>query len=497
MSERVRIETGHRTFLCLLTSAVFAFLPLSAYGQCKEPPNPKTAVAAPRIGAAVAGAAQARTANAATEFGKPAKPAPPKQGVPMMYKPQFIDVPDLSNKTIDQVKAEVANILTMRTVNNNNPGWIVRRQFPETNSRVQICSPLDLWMVEPVPQMTRVPPIVGVPETKIPGLLEKFHLKYAGSRPKDSNEPVGTVVDQDPKPGTPEPWSYGVIAYKAVGPPPQIEPTPTVHLTADATSIKPGETVRFVAKLEPNSPGAQFFFDFGDGQSTTQEDPEVPHQFVADRDYEVTVTAKLAKQQVQSEPLRITVHSTKYTLDLTWTPLHPAAGQPVVFTATLDPPNPAIGKGPYFFSFGDKSKLLKLESPKNIYTRSFARPGPYPVRVWLNGEHGHIIESVPAELFVVVPPPPLHPPSWWERSGKSAVAAGAIVLVAFFVGLYGTSKYLTGLVAFRVMGKIGSVHLHQPGNAGLEAAFGFRLERPTVTAAESHSPIVAKVERIQ
>jgi len=494
MSEQVRIETGHRTSLRLLTFAVFAFLPLFAYGQCKEPPNPVAAVAAPHLGAAVAGAAQARTANAATEFGKPPKQAPAKQAVQMMYKPQFIEVPDLSNKTIEEVNAEVANKLTIRTVNNNKPGWIVRRQFPEKNSSVQICSVLDLWMVEPAPQMTRVPPIVGVPETKIPGLLEKFHLKYAGSRPKDSNEPAGTVVDQDPKPETPEPWNYEVIAYKAVSPPPRIEP-PTLRLTANATSIKPGDTVRFVAKLEPHSPGAQFFFDFGDGQSTTQEDPEVPHQFDADRDYEVTVTAKLAKQQVQSEPLRITVHSTKYTLDLTWTPLHPAAGQPVVFTATLDPPNPAIAKGPYYFSFGDKSKLLKLESPENIYRQSFARPGPYPVRVRLNGEHGHIIESLPAELFVMQVPPP--PPSWWKRWGKSPVAAAAIVLVAFFVGLYGTSKYLTGLVAFRVMGRIGSVHLHQDGKTGLEAAFGFRLERPTAAAAEFRSPVVVKVERIR
>jgi len=494
MSEQVRVETvRHRTPLCVLTFAVFAFLPLFAYGQCKEPANPKTAVAAPKLGAAIAGAVQPQTANAATEFGKTPKQAPGHQPIAaMMYKPPLIEVPDLSNKTLEEVEAEVANKLTIRTVNNSNPGWIVRRQFPERKSNVQICSALDLWMVEPAPQMTRVPKIVGLPETQIPGLLEKYHLKYAGSRPRETNELAGTIVDQDPKPETPEPWNYEVIGYKAVSPPPTIEP-PSVHLTADATSIKPGDTVTFVAKLEPYAPGAQFVFDFGDGQSTTQEDPEVPHRFDADRDYEVTVTAKLAKQQVQSELLRITVHPMKYTLDVTWIPRHPAAGQRVVFTATLDPPNPAIAKGPYYFSFGEKSKPKPSE---NIYRQSFARPGPYSVRVRLNGEHGHIIESLPAELLVIPEPPP--PPSWWKSWGKSAVVAAAIVLVASFVGLYGISKYLTGLVAFRAMGRIGSVHLRQDGRDGLEAAFGISLERPTSDAtAEFRGPVVLKVERIR
>lgn len=494
VSEQVRMTVGHRTSLCLLTSAVFAFLPLFAHGQCKEPANPKAAVAAPHLGAAVAGAAHSGTANAATEFARnPNQPPAHQPIVPMIYKLRLIEVPDLSNKTLEEVQADVADKLLIRNVNNNHEGWIVRRQFPEKNTSVQICSALDLWMVEPAPQMTRVPKIVGLPETQIPGLLEKRHLKYAGSRPRETNEPAGTIVDQDPKPETPEPWNYEVIGYRAVSPPSTIEP-PSVHLTADATSIKPGDTVRFVAKLEPYAAGAQFVFDFGDGQSTTQEDPEAPHRFDADGDYEVTVTAKLAKQRVQSDPpLHITVHPTKYTLDVSWVPLHPAAGRPVVFTATLNPPNPAIAKGPYYFSFGEKSKPKPSE---NTYRQSFARPGPYPVRVRLNGEHGHVIESLPAELFIVQAPLP--PPGWWERWGKSAVAAAAIVVVASLLGLYGVSKYLTGLVAFRAMGRIGSVHLHQDGKDGLEAAFGFKLEQPTAaTTAEFRGPVVVKVERIQ
>ena len=192
------------------------------------------------------------------------------------------------------------------------------------------------------------------------------------------------------------------------------------------------------------------------------------------------------------EPLHIIVHSTPtpYTLYVTWTPLHPVAGQSVVFTATLDPPNPAIAKGPYYFSFGGKSKL---ESPRNIYSQPFGKPGTYPVHARLPVEHGHTIESLPAELIVM----PV-PPSCWERWGKFAVPATAIVLSASFLGFYGISKHLTGLVAFRAMGRIGSVHLHQDGKDGLEAVFGFRLEQPPAApTAEFRGPVVAKVERIR
>jgi len=48
------------------------------------------------------------------------------------------------------------------------------------------------------------------------------------------------------------------------------------------------------------------------------------------------------------------------------------------------------------------------------------------------------------------------------------------------------------------MARAGSVHLHQDGRDGLEAAFGFSLEQPTATgAAEFRGPVVLKVERIR
>jgi hypothetical protein len=291
-----------------------------------------------------------------------------------------------------------------------------------------------------------------------------------------------------------------VIAYKALSPPqqspsPQSPPPQTetftvqLQLTANVTSIKPGDTITFVAKLEPYAPGAQFVFDFGDGQSAEQEDPEVSHSFKADRDYEVTVTARLAKQQVHSEPLHITVHSTPTptTLDLTWTPLHPAAGKPVVFTATLEPPNPAITQGPYTFYFGNQAKAT---TPENTYSQTFERYGTYPVRVTLRGEHGHVFQSALAELTVVEPPTTNWP--------KYVALAAAMTLMVSFVGLHFLKSYFTGLVALRAVARTGSVHLHQDGRDGLEAAFGFKLEQPAVNAdAEFRGPVIRKVERVR
>ena len=479
MSEQVRVVArGHRAAIGLLIlSFVVVFLPVVAKGQCKEPANPKAEVPAAKLDSARLAAAGA----------VPRGKAPAQV---MMYRPPPTQVPDLSNKTLDEVRTEVANKLTIRNVNDNNSGWIVGRQFPEPYSNVAVCSPLDLWMKAPPERITKVPSIVGVPENEIPSLLEKYHLRYGGLTPKEATAAPGTIFDQDPKPGTPEPWGSEVIAYKATSPPP-VAPL-SVRLTADTTNVKPGDTVTFVARLQRESPEVQFAFSFGGGPSTVPGGPETTHRFDEDGDYEVSVTATLGAQEVQSEPLHITVHSKKYTIEVTWQPLHPVAGQRVTFTASLNPSDPSIGKGPYYFYFGDK---VKPKPTGGVYTQAFAKPGSYPVRVTLKGEHGHTIQNGPLQLVVMQEIRPM--PNAWEKWGKSVIAAGVIVLVGSLVGLYLISKYLTGLVGLLPKGRAGDVRLHQGGRDGLEAAFGFRLEQPVATAtAEFRGAVILKVERV-
>jgi hypothetical protein len=479
MSEQVRVAArDHRAAIGLLIVASVVFLPVFAKGQCKEPANPKAEVPAAKLDGARLAAA------AAVPQGK----APAQ--VMMMYRPPPTTVADLSNKTLDEVRTEVANKLTIRNVNNNNPGWIVGRQFPEPYSNVAVCSPLDLWMKAPPQRITKVPPIVGVPENQIPPLLEKYHLRYGGWTPKETAAAPGTIFDQDPEPGTPEPWGSEVIAYKATNPPPVVPLS--VRLTADTTSVKPGDTVTFVARLQPDSPDAQYAFSFGGGPPTVPGEPETTHRFDEDGDYEVSVTATLGDRHAQSEPLHITVHSTKYTIEVTWQPLHPVAGQRVTFTASLNPADPSLAKDPYYFYFGDKAKPKPTDG---VYTQAFAKPGTYPVRVMLKGEHGHTIQNDPLQLVVMQEIPPL--PSWWKSWGKSVVTAAVIVLVGSLAGLYGISKYLTGLVGLRPSGRPGNVRLHQDGRDGLEAAFGFRLERSVATAtARFRGAVILKVERV-
>jgi hypothetical protein len=490
MSEQVRVAArGHRAAIGLLILAFVVFLPVFAKGQCKEPTNPKPEVLSKLDGARSAAAAGVPSGKAeeAARYAGTYGQAPVQV---MIYEPPTILVPDLSNKTLDEVKAEVANKLTIRTVNNNNAGWIVERQFPDRYSHVAVCSALELWMKAPPQRMTKVPPIVGVPEDQIASLLEKYHLKYGGWTPKETTAAPGTIFDQDPKPGTPEPWGSEVIAYKATSPPP-VAPL-SVRLTANTMSAKPGDTVTFVARLQPDSPDAQYIFSFGDGASTAPNGPEITHRFDEDGDYEVSVAATLGDRLAQSEPLHITVHSTEYKIAVSWKPLHPVAGQRVTFDATISPADPSIAKGPYYFYFGDKAKPKPSDA---VYSQAFAKPGTYPVRVMLRVEHGHTIESDPVELIVMQEIPP--PPGWWESWGKYAVPPGVIALMCTFVGLHLISKYLTGLVGLRAAGRAGGVNLHQDGRDGLEAAFGFRLEQPVAAAsAEFRGAVILKVERI-
>jgi hypothetical protein len=494
MSERVRVRAGgHRAAIGLLILASLVFLPVFGRGQCKEPANPKAERTGSTVDdarmAAAAGGPSGKGQKAAIYAGSPGK-APAQV---MVYRPPLIQVPDLSNKTLDEVKAEVANKLTIRTVNNDNSGWIVERQFPVRFSSVAVCSALELWMKAPPQRMTKVPPIVGVPENQIPSLLEKYHLRYGGSTPKETTAAPGTIFDQDPKPETPEPWGYEVIAYKATRPPPVVPLS--VSLTANTLSVKPGDTVRFVARLEPDAPDAQYVFSFGEGPATVPGGPETTHRFDQDGDFDVSVTATSGNREAQSEPVHITVHSTEYHLTVTWAPQHPVVRQTVTFTASLSPADPLIAKGPYYFYFGDKAK------PKpsgDVYSQAFAKPGTYPVRVMLRGEHGHTIQNDPPQQLVVMKEVPLPLPSgWWVSWGKYVVPPGVIALICGFAGLHFVSKYLTGLVGLRAMGRVGGVHLHQDGREGLEAAFGFRLEQPVATAtARFRGAVILKVERI-
>jgi len=490
MSEQVRVATLHRRAVTgLLILAFVVFVPGFAKGQCKEPANPAAEVPAADLNRrrlAAAGALPQGNAQRAAAYAKAAGQPPANV---MMYKPPRIPVPDLSNKTLDEVKAEVADKLTIRTINNNNPGWIVERQFPARGSYVPVCFALELWMKERPQKITKVPPIAGVPENQIASLLEKNHLRYGGWTPKETNTATpGTIFDQDPKPGTPEPWGKEVIAYRAQSPP-AVVPL-SVTLAANRMSVKPGETVTFVAKLQPDSPDAQYIFNFNDGSSPVPGGSEMPHQFAQDGDFEVSVTATVGEKQAQSEPIHITVHPTEYPIELSWEPQHPRAGQNVTFTArTADP---AVGKGPFYFYFGNKEKP---KPSADVYSRAFEKPGTYLVSVMVKGEHGHTVKSNSMELVVVVPPPT--PPNWREKWGKSVVPAGAVALLCTFAGLYVASKYLTGLVGLRAAGKAGGVSLRQDGSDGLEAAFGFRLEQPVVTATpEFRGTVIRKVERV-
>ncbi len=491
MSEQVRVAArGDRVAIGLLILAFVVFLPSFAKGQCKEPANPKAAVTGATFDAArmaaAAGGPSGKAQKAATYAGASGK----ARAQVMMHNPPMTPVPDLTNKTLDEVKAEVENKLTIRTVNNDNPGWIVERQFPVRYSNVAVCSSLELWMKAPPQRMTKVPPIVGVPENQIPSLLEKYHLRYGGSTPKETTAAPGTIFDQDPKAWTPEPWGTEVVAYRATSPPPVVPLS--VSLTANTLSVKPGDTVRFVARLEPDAPEAQYVFNFGEGPATVPGGPEITHRFEQDGDYEVGVTATVGNRQAQSEPVHITVHSTEYNLTVTWWPQYPVAGQRVTFTVKLNPADPLIAKGPYYFNFGDKAK------PKpsgDVYSQAFAKPGTYPVRVVLRGEHGHKIQNDPQD--VVVMQEVVLPSGWWVSWGKYVVPAGVIALVCAFAGLHLTGKYVTGLVGLRATGRAGGVSLHQDGREGLEAAFGFRLEQPAATAiARFRGAVILKVERI-
>lgn len=215
-------------------------------------------------------------------------------------------------------------------------------------------------------------------------------------------------------------------------PPTQSEqPTITVALTADKTSVKLDDPVSFTATLSPLSPTAQFHFDFGDGNTIDTASNLAAHNYSLPGPHSATVTVVDANgnQQASSPPVEVTVLEPAPPPPVVHLiPLFHGSvvtGQPISVRAILDPSTRNYG---FEFDWGDGTPPQRASS-LGVSTHIYTTPGSMQLIVTALTVEAYLppLQSLPLQVQVN----PKNPKSWWPPSlGIMAAAGGALILIA-------------------------------------------------------------------
>jgi PKD repeat protein len=219
-----------------------------------------------------------------------------------------------------------------------------------------------------------------------------------------------------------------VLAPAQPPPPIQTQPPPTtVALIADKTSVNLGDPVNFTANLNPQSPAAQFHFDFGDGNTVDTASNLATHNYSLAGPHSATVTATDANgnQQASSPPVEVTVLEPALPPPVVQLiPLFEGpvvAGQPISVRVALNPPTRNKG---FEFDWGDGTLPQSVNS-EGVVTHTYTTPGTMEVVVTALTDEAYL-PPLQASL-----PVQIGAKSWWPPSlGIVASACGALIVIA-------------------------------------------------------------------
>ena len=171
-------------------------------------------------------------------------------------------------------------------------------------------------------------------------------------------------------------------AVRVTEPPRQVNAT--VKLSASPTSIESGKSVRFTARVSPQSSTVRYRFDFGDNSGTDwQANSSATHRYTAAGRYSARVELRIADRtnapQTASDSTTIDVREPqgKSTVDLKVIPATVPLGVPILFEAV---PSVASGKAVYRFNFGDGSAPADWSSA-TVRPHIYSAAGDYPAFV--------------------------------------------------------------------------------------------------------------------
>ncbi len=156
-----------------------------------------------------------------------------------------IEVPDLTDKTLDQVHKELLSVgLNEGTIHweiSDKPKGTVIRQEPVAGEMLQLKGQVELWVSQPVePTVTTMPNVFGRTKEDAATYLGSMNIKVSRVLPVASSLTAGLVVGQSPEAGQPVNSETVVELYYSNGQKPKYTKDYTVQLDVekDDTVVK-------------------------------------------------------------------------------------------------------------------------------------------------------------------------------------------------------------------------------------------------------------------
>ena len=153
------------------------------------------------------------------------------------------------------------------------------------------------------------------------------------------------------------------------------------------------DTIEFTDRsTDPDGRIVKWHWDFGDGETSTKQNPS--HRYQDDGRYTVKLTVTDDDGATDSISQTIIVSNVPPTASFTFSPSHPLVDQPVVFDASASSdPDGTIMKYEWDFGDGTTAEGIKV-------THTFTDEGSYWVRLTVTDDDGDI-DSVEKEVKVI------------------------------------------------------------------------------------------------
>ena len=150
---------------------------------------------------------------------------------------QYVTVPDLTNyvqaDAEQQLKDLGVSVLVTQAVDTTVASGAVIRTDPAAGSQVAAGSTVVVYISRPqVATTTKVPSLIGMRAGDAPTLLVQNHLGLGSQSEQYSDQPVGTVISQDPAAGATAKMNGRVNIVVSAGP----EPAPEPEAPSDSTT---------------------------------------------------------------------------------------------------------------------------------------------------------------------------------------------------------------------------------------------------------------------
>ena len=364
----------------------------------------------------------AKPSRAATEY------VPPPQKADQ-FQPR---IPNLIDHRLVEAQKMVGGLFTLTVVNRKSPSPqdVVVRQLPPPETAARPGAAIQIWLSgsagappqasEPV----QVPDLVGQKGEWAAQILKDRHFIQGAVETKDSEESNDIVLSQDP------PAKTMVSPNTTVSFTVSRQIQRTLTLTGPSTG-KPGDSLTFVARLDPSFPSTQYQFSVVPGQSgPSSSSPVFTHTFDSDGNYEVSALAAWDGGRAPSNAIPVTIHSTEYVLTLTPSPVQQFEGKPVEFRADLEPP---VENAVYIFNFDDRTKPVSSNTPVVIHVYQLLGPHRTTVTA-LIPDHKHRIPSSPTQVTILPRPLPLGAAvGHWLNERKPWIIGGVALLLGGFL----------------------------------------------------------------